>query len=198
MTRMNGWLSVVAVSILVGGVAVSSFGDAKRAPQDRADTGSGELPQVVTYQTGANRFLKGDDITITEVRGTADTIAPGNIYCVKGTYKLASREKALLAAYITANNAAEGTSKSLKVQHLNVNKGDGTFTLYLPMYIEGCPHVSFYSDQEGIGGRYFGSGKYLLAKWWGTEEAKKDTVETLRNELDRLETRIKVLESRSN
>jgi hypothetical protein len=195
---MNGWLNVVAVLILVGGVAVSSFGDAKRAPQDRAGVGSGELPQVVTYQTGANSFLKGDDITISEVRGTADTIAPGNIYCVKGTYKLASREKALLAAYITANNAAEGTSKSLRVQHLNVNKGEGTFTLYLPMYIEGCPHVSFYSDKEGIGGRYFGSGKYLLAKWWGTEDAKKDTTESLRKELSRLEERIKVLEGRSN
>jgi hypothetical protein len=198
MPRMNGWLSVVTVSILVGGIAVLSFGDAKRAPQDRAGVGSGELPQVVTYQTGANSFLKGDDITITEVRGTADQIAPGNIYCVKGTYKLASREKALLVAYITANNAAEGTGPSLRVQHLNVNKGEGTFTLYLPMYIEGCPHVSFYSDKEGIGGRYFGTGKYLLEKWWETEETKKDTIEELRKQLDRLENRLKVLESRSN
>jgi hypothetical protein len=182
----------------MGGNAASSFGDAKRAPQDRPGACSGELPQVVTYQTGANHFRDGDDITITEVRGTADTISPGNIYCVKGTYKLASREKALLAAYITATNAAEGTSKSLRVQHLNVNKGEGTFTLYLPMYIEGCPHVSFYSDQEGIGGRYFGSGKYLLEKWWGTEETKKDTASDLRKELNRLEDRIKLLESRLN
>jgi hypothetical protein len=66
------------------------------------------------------------------------------------------------------------------------------------MYIEGCPHVSFYSDTEGIGGRYFGTGKHLLAKWWGTEEAKPDTMETLRQELNRLEDRIKLLESRSN
>src|SRR4051794_1528323 len=95
MSRMKCWLSGLAVSILMGGIAASSFGDAKRAPQERPGACSGELPQVVTYQTGANHFRDGDDITITEVRGTADTIAPGNIYCVKGTYKLASREKAL-------------------------------------------------------------------------------------------------------
>jgi hypothetical protein len=198
MARTNRWLRVVAASILVAGVAISGFGAAKSLPQDGKNAGGGELPYVVTYENGANKFLAGDDITITEVRGTAEKIAPGNIYCIKGTYKLASRDKALLAAYITANNAADGRSKSLRVQHMNVSKGDGTFTLYLPMYIEGWPHVSFYSDQEGIGGRYFGSGKYLLERWWGSAETKTDTVGGLRKELERLENRIRVLESRSN
>ena len=38
-------------------------------------------PQI---RAGRTRFLDGDKITILEVRGTADTFAPGNIYWVKG------------------------------------------------------------------------------------------------------------------
>jgi hypothetical protein len=43
--------------------------------------------------------LTGDTITIVEVRGTADTIAPGNIYWIKGTYALASHDRAMSAAF---------------------------------------------------------------------------------------------------
>jgi len=159
--------------------------------------GGGELPQVVSFQTGAKSFLKGDEITITEVRGTADTIERGNIYCVKGTYKLASRAKALLAAYVTVNKASDDGGPSLRVQHAYIDKGEGTFTLYLPMYVEGCPHVSFYSEKESIGGVYFGTGKSLFEDRSGTE-AKTDATESLREELNRLENRIRVLERRAN
>ena len=53
-------------------------------------------------------FLNGDKITIPEVRGTADTFAPGNIYWIKGTYTLASHDRAMLAAYTTAMDAENG------------------------------------------------------------------------------------------
>ena len=107
------------------------------------------------------RFLDGDKITILEVRGTADTMTPGNTYWIKGTYTLASHDRATLAAYVTtATDAGNGTSASLKVQTTVVNRGNGTFTLFLPMSYKGWPHVSFYpaDGEAGFGGNYFGTG----------------------------------------
>ena len=125
------------------------------------------------FEQGATRFADGDDIKILEVRGTAETFTPGNIYWIKGTYKLASRDKAMLAAYTTAMDAANGTGPYLKVQTTVVDSGDGTFTLFLPMSCRGWPHVSFYPADHGesFGGNYFGTGDSVLKRWWGEKEA---------------------------
>ncbi|HEY2251866.1 MAG TPA: M56 family metallopeptidase [Planctomycetaceae bacterium] len=131
-----------------------------------------DFPQAVKFEQGATDFMKGDNITIVEVRGTADKFAPGNSYLVKGTYALTSHDQATLAAYITATDAENGTGESQATQTTVLNKGHGTFTLVLPMSCRGMPHVSFYSAAEhgSFGGNYFGTGDSVLKKWWGSEE----------------------------
>lgn len=131
-----------------------------------------EFPYVVKFEQGATRFLDGDDITIVEVRGTAETFAPGNLYWIKGTYSLASHERAMLSAYTTAMDAENGTNTPFRVQSTLVDKGDGTFTLFLPMSYRGWPHVSFYPADggEGFGGNYVGTGDSVLKRWWGSEK----------------------------
>jgi beta-lactamase regulating signal transducer with metallopeptidase domain len=140
---------------------------AARKPDDRTTS---ELPYAVRFEQGATRFLNGDKITILEVRGTADTFAPGNIYWIKGTYTLASHDRAMLAAYTTAKDAKNGTGGYLKVQTNIVARGQGTFTLYLPLSYQGWPHVSFYPADggDGFGGNYFGTGDSVLRRWWGS------------------------------
>ena len=64
-----------------------------------------DFPYTVKFEQGATQFADGDKITIDEIRGTADTFAPGNIYLIKGAYTLASHDKAMLAAYTTAMDA---------------------------------------------------------------------------------------------
>ena len=144
---------------------------APAAPAGKLATTTSEFPYVVEFEQGATRFLKGDKITILEVRGTAETFAPGNIYWIKGTYTLASRDQATLAAYTTARNTAEGRSRSYQAQMTIVTKGDGTFTLFLPMLYAGWPHVSFYPANGGgdFGGNYFGTGDSVLKQWWGSK-----------------------------
>ncbi len=134
-------------------------------------TATAGLPYVVKFEQGAARFLKGDEITIVEVRGTADTIMPGNIYWIKGTYTLASHDRAMLAAFTTARDAADGTGPSLKVQTTVVTRGTGTFTLFRPVSCRGSPHVSFYAADGGedFGGSYFGTGDSVLKQWWGAK-----------------------------
>ena len=124
--------------------------EAPAPPARKPDTPTtSEFPYAVQFEQGATRFLNGDKITILEVRGTADTFTPGNIYWIKGTYTLASHDRASLAAYITAMDAENGRSASLKVQTTVVNQGNGTFTLFLPMSYRGWPHVSFYPADGG-------------------------------------------------
>ncbi|HEY1785973.1 MAG TPA: M56 family metallopeptidase, partial [Pirellulales bacterium] len=158
-----------------------------------------ELPYVVSFQQGATRFGDGDEITILEVRGTADTIQSGNIYRVKGTYKLASCDQAILLASATVKDPngavlvglqdlrvrsdfympglgrdpGNATGIELKVQRADVKRGTGTFTLFLPAPFGGFPHVSFCSVESGgasFGGNYFGTGDSVLKQWWNTAE----------------------------
>jgi len=129
----------------------------------------------VPFVQGATSFKGGNSITILEVRGTAKTFKPGNIYWIKGTYTLRSHDRAMLAAYTTAMDAAHGTSPSLTVQSTNVDRGEGTFTLFLPMLYRGWPHVSFYADGESFGEVYFGTGDSVLKQWWGANEANDAT-----------------------
>jgi beta-lactamase regulating signal transducer with metallopeptidase domain len=152
--------------------------DGAKTTARRPDTAAaGEFPYEVRFEQGATEFLDGDDIAITQVRGTANGFVPGNIYWIKGTYKLASHPRAKLDAYITAKDPANGRGTPLKVQTSVVNQGHGTFTLFLPMPFPGWPHVSFYPVEGGsdFGGNYFGTGDSVLAQWWGSRELHRKT-----------------------
>src|SRR3970282_1180561 len=74
-------------------------------------------------------------------------------------------------------DGASETSPSLAVQSTNVDRGEGTFTLFLPMSYRGWPHVSFYPSDggEGFGGIYFGTGDSVLENWsevYGSDDTR--------------------------
>jgi beta-lactamase regulating signal transducer with metallopeptidase domain len=109
----------------------------------------------------------GDNITIQEVRGPSDTLAVGNIYEVRGTYKLISHDKAVLSVGVTTERFHAGESHTaaaneshppLAKQKIIVEKGEGSFTLQFYM-VHGRPHVSFYPVEGGssFAGRNFGN-----------------------------------------
>src|SRR5689334_19010674 len=60
---------------------------------------SGNLPRSVPFELGYAHFARGDNIAITRMRGTSETIMTGGTYCVEGTYTLASRDEADLALF---------------------------------------------------------------------------------------------------
>jgi beta-lactamase regulating signal transducer with metallopeptidase domain len=123
-----------------------------------------EFPYSVRFEQGKTEFSAGDTITVTEIRGTAETFAPGNIYWIKGKYTLASHDGAMMAAFVSAMDAANGRGPYLKVQTTQVERGHGSFTLFLPMSYRGSPHVSFYPAKGGsaFGGVYFGTADSVL------------------------------------
>jgi len=177
-TRSMLVIALIALLVLPSFVEIAET-EARAGSKDEATPArkpdaptTSAFPHVVKFEQGITGFLKGDKITIAEVRGTADTFVPGNIYWIKGTYTLASHDRAALAAYTTAKDAANGIGKSFKVQTTVVNKGTGTFTLFLPMSCRGYPHISFYPADGGgsFGENYFGTGDSVLKRSWGSKE----------------------------
>jgi beta-lactamase regulating signal transducer with metallopeptidase domain len=120
------------------------------------------FPQAVQFTLGKTQMIPGDQITITQVRGPTDAIALGQVYQIKGTYTLASRDRAVIAVYVTAKYREDGIGRPQSIQSIHVTRGSGDFTLDLPMRCEGWPHVSMYADGEDSSCLYFGTGDTVL------------------------------------
>jgi serine/threonine protein kinase len=149
-------------------------------------------PFKVEFERGQTTFIEGDDITILEVRGTAETLTPGNAYWIRGTYELGSHEQATLAAYTTSHNDTSKSVNKVKIptngsQQIIIEQGTGIFTLILPMYSDGWPHVSFYPlpGGNGFGGTYFGTGE---SAWGGVPRSKQTNQKAATPETPRIET----------
>ncbi len=155
---------IVACSalLLVAGVYAS---DRPATQPVVAESKHDDFPFKIAFEQGAAKFETGDQITITEVRGTSADMQSG-ICRITGTYTLASRDKATLAASVTARNPEDGRGPWNKAQTVTVSKGQGSFTLYLPISVAGWPHVSFYGASDSFGGTYIGTGDSVLRKWW--------------------------------
>lgn len=160
MTRVSLKMIVIIVLGFIGGAYVLSSVAATPAQQ----TSTNELSHVVPFELGTSYFPNGDSITIEEVRGTSDTIAVGNMYQVKGTYKLVSQDKALLVTYETTNGPQ--SVPVMRTQKMTVDKGEGRFSLIFYMWSPGSPHVSFYPVPSGssFAGIYFGTGDSVFKK----------------------------------
>jgi hypothetical protein len=130
-----------------------------------------ELPYAVSFEGVQDVFSRnaiGDAIVITAVHGTAATIAIGNTYRIDGAYTLASHERATLSTYGTDTQPNEPHRRMIPGQSLTINKGSGTFTVFLKLEDPGCPHVSFYPSDggEGFAGEYFGTGDFVPPDSW--------------------------------
>jgi beta-lactamase regulating signal transducer with metallopeptidase domain len=183
MTRIKRWkMGLIAALFLGFGLAFGALGATQTSQKQAGTPGSpsdstgphfkvirlrlgDELSQVVHFEVGRTHFRDGDKITIDEVSGTSDQVTEGNMYVVKGTYKLTSAKKAILAAYTTADAKDARVMQmqnipDMKTQRVVVDKGEGRFKLIFYMWYNGNPHVSFYPADGGsvFGGVYFGTG----------------------------------------
>ena len=125
----------------------------------------GDMPHAVRFELGDAQFARGDNITITQMRGTSETIATGGTYCVEGTYTLASGDEADLA-FFTTTITDSGPSPIDPRQHVRLKKGTGSFRLVKTLKEDGYLHLSFYPVHSGddFGGMYFGQGNRVFRK----------------------------------
>jgi beta-lactamase regulating signal transducer with metallopeptidase domain len=142
MTKLTARkVAAIAICFSGGVIVLSGFAGAPAGLQDS----SGDFSHVVNLEG------TGDNIRIVEVRGPSDTLSVGNTYQVRGTYRLVSQDKAVLAVNVTAEAGQphEPHAGPLPRQQVIVEKGEGTFTLQFHLWHEGRPHVSFYPINGG-------------------------------------------------
>ncbi len=109
-----------------------------------------DLSHTVPVQVGKTTLQDGDSIVIDAIHGTADTISAGNVYRVDGHYRLASHEEASLGISVTSAIDPRYDSRVPgRIESMNVNKGEGTFSLYFKMGSSGSAHMSFYPAKGG-------------------------------------------------
>jgi hypothetical protein len=92
----------------------------------------------VPFQVVESRFAPGDRIEVREVQAETPAFESGGRLRVRGTYALASRERATLYLGLT-NGRFEGRSS------LEVAAGEGTFDFTVKVVEPGAAHVSFYA-----------------------------------------------------
>lgn len=92
----------------------------------------------------------GDDLVITEVRGSKPGCVVGEEYEVSGQYVLASHASAQIAVFATNGELAVATKT-------DVVAGKGTFNLRFVVKKPGQLHVTYYptGGGNGFGGPYF-------------------------------------------
>jgi hypothetical protein len=149
-------LALIATGFLGGTFILCGF--AAQTKPNHELRSNGPLSHKVRFSTSNIDFKTGDSITISDVRGTSNELSAGNIYEVKGTYKLVSKDRATLGAFVTTSGKSGGSTPNMRTQMMKVDKGDGRFTLIFYMWQDGDPHVSFYPYGGGnsFGGIYFG------------------------------------------
>ena len=142
MTKLTSKKVAAIATCFVGSVVVlSCFAGSPAAWQD---------PNDFSHVVNLEKTSTGDSTTIKEVRGPSDTLVVGNTYEVRGTYKLVSHDKAMLAVYVTVEASQPHQSHpDLPNQRMIVEKGEGSFTLRFHMWTDGKPHVSFYPARGG-------------------------------------------------
>lgn len=154
--------SIAVWFVLLIGWSAFSIQSAAAAPA--SGDSPGDFPYAVPFELGDAEFAPGDSITITELRGTRDTITTNESYCVSGTYTLASADEGKLAFFATTHNS--GPTPIDPRQTVHVVKGSGTFRLIKTVDTDGYLHLSFYPAGSGsdLGGVYFGQGDWVLRK----------------------------------
>jgi hypothetical protein len=111
---------------------------------------------------GPKGFLDGDVIVITDVQSTSPRLEQGDTVTVRGRYRLASREDAQLALYVTATES-KGVGDVESEQTMQVTDRRGEFELKTTIECRGMLHVTFYDNQsgKGFGGVYFGTPEQM-------------------------------------
>jgi beta-lactamase regulating signal transducer with metallopeptidase domain len=157
MTKVGTKTFAVIGTAFLGGTFLLCCIAAQTAPGSELHN---PLSNQVQFTTAHANFKQGDSITIQDIRGTSNTLSAGNIYQVTGTYKLASEDRASLAAFVTTSrNQGSASTPVMHTQTMTISKGEGRFTLIFYMWQNGTPHVSFYSASSGnaFAGIYFDS-----------------------------------------
>lgn len=144
-----------ALTALVVGAAMACAGRRSATPPAQPAVAGEPAPHASAlparaYEQPWSKLAPGDAIEISGLYGKTAGCVVGEEYIVTGRYKLASRDKAVLAVYAT-NGELDPPD------NLHVAAGRGKFRFHFRVRKQGMLHVTFYPDPtgDGFGGMYF-------------------------------------------
>ena len=143
---------------LAGAAAALWYGCAALSLTPSAPPPVAGPPVDQKFVLGPAAFAEGDSIRIDSVECSSPDFAPGDRVIVRGWYDLNSRDRALLALYLTSIGGSGRTADS-RSQRMRIKRGVGPFELECVISGDGALHVSFYSSGAApmFGGVYFGT-----------------------------------------
>ena len=108
---------------------------------------------TVPFEVGRAEFASGDEVRVEDVQGTHPRFVVGGTYQVRGSYRLRSRDRALLGLWST-NGETQGKKEKV------VERGSGEFDFSFTIIALGYPNVGFCPAEGGecFGDVYFGTG----------------------------------------
>jgi RNA polymerase sigma factor (sigma-70 family) len=150
--------------------AVNEFGKALKKvepPRQQMMVLANRFKYRIPFQIGTTRSKNGGRIAIQEVWGTRPKIEVGGQYLVHGRYTLPAQPKGKLYFYMTANNW-EGFGPDFDLQSMQVQNGEGEFTLLHAMNGPGFFHLALVGENgdrsETVADTYFGTGDNVWRK----------------------------------
>jgi RNA polymerase sigma factor (sigma-70 family) len=134
---------------------------------------AGRFKYKVPFETGETQFKDDARIEILEVWGTRPKIEIGGQYIVRGKYVMPSHDPGILYFNETATATGPnwtGIGPDMDLQHMEVRKGEGEFTLLHGMGGPGSFHLTLVGE-DAVKGRsdmvadiYFGTGDNVYRK----------------------------------
>jgi len=123
------------------------------------------LKYRIPFETRGKDRSGEDSIEILEVIGTRPSIEVGGEYVVRGRYRLSSFDRGRVVLWETENGGPGTLSYDVDLQAVNVDRGQGTFTLLHAVPVDGWLHVVLHgttgTSPTELCNVYFGSGKSL-------------------------------------
>jgi len=151
---------------LAGLVSLASLAASCRTPE-RGGGGFDDVASRFQYdvpiETGKVWSAGPDRISILEIWGTRPRIEVGGHYLVRGTYTLKSADAGEVFFHVKGPSNA---GSDLDLQHVQVRRGSGNFSVVHGFSKDGNCHVSLFaqkgSDYVPAADLYFGSGANVL------------------------------------
>src|SRR5262249_41141823 len=141
-------------------------GKSKPADAIKADLAS-QFKHRVPFEIGMTETNEGGSIEIQEVWGTRAKIEVGGYYLVRGKYVLPPGQRGALYFFTTAQGDWDRVGTIMDLQHTNLNKEKGEFTLVHGMAGPGYFHLYLASPDRYsrmFANVYFGTGDNVWRK----------------------------------
>ncbi len=172
MTRSNCCKTAAIVAPLAALALLLCSLDSTPTSAETAPITHSEFPHVVHFESGAPSSPMATPSPLPKFTALPKPSSPATSIGSKAPHPRLARQ-----SHVGRLHHRPRIERRVRKNHVPcrnyIDKGTGTFTLFLPMTCSGWPHISMYGDGQSFSGIYFGTGDSVLKQWWGQKPTGK-------------------------